>query len=106
MLPKRRRLTATLVQEAIAQGVRSRQGHISIKYLANKGPFGAAVVVRKALVRSAVGRNRIRRAVYRALSGLPSPKGGKIVVFVERVPEGQLSPAFAADLARLLAPYI
>ncbi|HVU79760.1 MAG TPA: ribonuclease P protein component [Candidatus Paceibacterota bacterium] len=102
MLPKRRRLGATLVREAIAKGKGRRAGSLSLKIVENKGHIACAVVVSKKLAKTAVMRNRLRRAVYRALEKAPLPATGHFVFFVTAIPKGPLSEAFMADLQTLL----
>ncbi len=81
MLPKRRRLSAAEVREVIAQG-RGRRGEVlSSKNVAKQGPFACAVVVSKKVAKSAVRRNSLRRAVYRALQGATLPQSGHMVLF-------------------------
>ncbi len=72
-----------------------------MKYLFSPEQLRSAVVVTKALARSAVVRNRLRRAAYRALGQLRSPVSGQVVVFIRTIPEGPLTPHFLAELERL-----
>jgi ribonuclease P protein component len=107
MLPKRKRLSATQVA-AILKGGRSASGSLlSMKYMAQLSGFNAVVIVPKSLARKAVDRNRLRRAVYRALYPLLPPRAGQsgiqALFFVRKVPPLPLTPAFAADLATVLA---
>lgn len=79
MLPKKARLTAKEVREVITQGRSYRSGSVSAKYL--PGPLSqAAVVVRSKIAKSAVARNRLRRAAYQALEGKLPP--GRVVFFL------------------------
>ena len=101
MLPKRRRLSAEEVRNIIAGGRSARVSLLSVKYVANTKPLRAAAVVSKKISKKAVIRNRLRRAIYRALSSLEAH--GDIVIFVQKVPEGALTPAFSAELVVLLS---
>ncbi len=106
MLPKRKRLSAHEVEEVLARGVSVRspiaagqKPLISAKFLAIPGPFRAAVVVPKSLARKATERNRLRRAVYRAIAGSPAPKKVILAVFfVRNIPKKPLTPAFFTEL--------
>lgn len=62
-----------------------------------------AVVVPKSLAKKAVMRNRLRRALYRALaaSTMVGLKG-KAVCFVRVVPKDSLTPTFSEELTQLL----
>jgi ribonuclease P protein component len=106
MLPARRRLSAREVREVIKKGRAARSASLSLKYLPAPGPLRAAAVVSKSVVRGAVERNRVRRAVYRALQGLAAPTaGGQAVFFVQKLPEPPLSPALAREIAVLLKKF-
>jgi ribonuclease P protein component len=100
MLAKKRRLAAAEVRHVLARGRSSRAMYISLKHLPGTTSLRAAVVVSKAVAKKAVVRNRLRRAVYRAL--MPITGVGEIVVFVQKIPPPPLTEAFAADLATLL----
>lgn len=100
MLPKKRRLSAVEVHEVIARGTSSRASALSLKYLPGASPLRAAVVISKKVAKQAVERNRLRRAVYRALAGF---KGhGSAVVFVQKIPLAPVAPAFREELVVLL----
>lgn len=72
MLPKTNRLSASEVCEILKTGRSARAGTLSAKYLRLPGAR-AAVVVSSKVAKTAVLRNRLRRAAYRALKGeLPS----------------------------------
>lgn len=88
----------------MASGRSSRASLLSAKYIASKAPLRAAVVVSKKVAKKAVDRNRLRRAVYRALASVSGT--GDIVVFVQKVPQGHLAPAFSEELVLLLQKYI
>jgi ribonuclease P protein component len=101
MLPKRRRLSAKEVRDIIAGGSSARATLLSAKYFAGPLPLRTAAVVSKKIAKKAVVRNRLRRALYRALA---SYKGtGLAVIFVQNIPEGALTPAFSAELVVLLS---
>ncbi len=106
MLPKKRRLTTEDVQDVLKKGRPSRAEHLSVKYLTGEKSLSIAAVVSKSLVKKAVGRNKIRRAVYRAAASLPGNifaiLKGRAIVFVNKVPQDPLAPIFAAELATLL----
>lgn len=102
MLPKRRRLTAAEVREVIARGRGRRGTALSVKILETNTPLRCAVVVSKKVARGAVERNRLRRAVYRALESVPLPKTGRAVLFVQATPPREPVPAFAADIRKIL----
>jgi RNase P protein component len=102
MLPYSRRLRAAEVRTVIATGrPLGRAAHLSGKFLAAPGPLRSAVVVSKKVAKQAVVRNRLRRAAYRALQGVPGH--GSAVFFVTKLPAPPLQSAFAADLKALLA---
>lgn len=75
-----------------------------MKFLPTSQSFKAAAVVPKALARKAVERNRLRRALYRALAAAPlTSKKASAVFFVRTIPNGALAPAFASDVGALLS---
>ena len=100
MLPKRKRLRAQEVKDILAKGRPVRGVHLSMKFITTTNSFRAAAVVPKSVARKAVERNRLRRALYRALgeSGFGTKKISAIF-FVRAVPKEKLAPAFAGDLA-------
>ena len=100
MLPKQARLTAREVRDTIASGRSLRASVLSAKYLPAQR-LRASVVVSKKVARQAVERNRVRRAVYRALRNVEAH--GTYVVFVQKVPKDPLAPAFLNDLLVLTA---
>lgn len=68
---------------------------ISAKFIPIAGVFKVAVITPKSVARSAVERNRLRRAVYRAVMSLPVQKNqGIVVFFVRSIPEKPLTTAF------------
>lgn len=102
MLRKAARLRAQEVRNTISRGKTSRGKVLSLKYLETFSPLRVAVVVSKKLARTAVARNRLRRAVYRALSEVSPMKRGHAILFVQSIPKDDLTPAFAADIKTLL----
>jgi ribonuclease P protein component len=106
MLPKSRRLTSSEVTEVLKRG-RSRRGeYLSLKLLILPSPLRASAVVSKSVAKKAVERNRLRRAVYRALSSplaasVQSQCKGNAVIFVQKVPPGELSRPLLADIRKL-----
>lgn len=100
MLPKTRRLKAGEVKKVIKEGRSLRASFLSVKYSATSSPLRASVVVSKKVAKQAVERNRIRRAVYRALTTITGT--GIYVVFVNRVPEDPITPQFREDLVVLI----
>ena len=110
MLPKSSRLSSREVEEVLKKGVslhispqKGRNSLISARFLATGGSFKAAAVAPKAVAKSAVVRNRLRRAVYRAIAGFPVPKRqGTAVFFVRSIPKGPLTPAFAQEIGPFL----
>lgn len=111
MLAKSNRLTSAEVSEVLSKGrslfvpaSKSQKSLISAKFLAGSGHFKVAAIAPKSVAKGAVERNRLRRAVYRAVASLELPKKpGTTVVFVRNIPKGPLSPAFAEELQALFA---
>ena len=107
MLPKRLRLTTPEVALVLRSGRSRRATYLSSKVLQTDSPLKISVVVSKSVARKAVERNRLRRAVYRALDiALYQRPGfnstGKAVVFVQKVPhEAKLTPIFVTEVALL-----
>ena len=85
MLPKKSRLTAAQVKEVLARGRALRAGGYTGKYLEGTAPLRMAVIVPKRLVRTAVARNRLRRAAYAEVPSLPLPKTGSLALFARPV---------------------
>lgn len=102
MLPKRRRLSAAEVREVLARGRGRRGNTLSIKAFSTGGPFACAVVVSKKVAKSAVTRNRARRAVYRALAGATLPSLGHAILFVQVIPPKDATAVFAEEIKKLL----
>jgi ribonuclease P protein component len=100
MLPKRRRLSAREVKEVMTAGRSRRASLLSAKYSPNNGVLRASAVVSKKVAKKAVERNRLRRALYRALAAYEGT--GTAVIFIQKVPPDPLTPAFARDLVVLL----
>ena len=102
MLPKRARLTAVEVKEVLARGRGRRGAMLSVKIQEAPPPFRCAVVVSKKVARSAVKRNQLRRAVYRALGSISLPPAGRAILFVQSVPQSHAATAFTSDIKKLL----
>lgn len=100
MLPKQRRLVAAEVREVLRKGRSTRASFLSFKHLAGLFPLRVAVVVPKSVAKKATERNRIRRAVYRALT--PFGGVGMGVVFVQKTPPLPLVQALEGELTLLL----
>jgi len=66
----------------------------------------AAAVVSKKVAKSAVERNRVRRALYRAVASATadttSYKPLNIIFFIRTIPPDPITPAFAKDIATIL----
>lgn len=106
MLPKKRRLSAEEVREVLKHGKGVRTGSVSLKYVEKQGLFRAAAVAPKAVAKSAVERNRLRRALYRVLATLPPEEAQVLrntlgVFFIQRIPT-PLTPGLREDISGLL----
>ncbi len=101
MLGRSRRLRAAEARATIKAGWSRRGIYISMKYTEGGSPLRAAAVVSKSLAKKAVARNRLRRALYRALASLPSSRG-QAVFFIQKIPPEPYTVAFKSDLAPLL----
>lgn len=84
MLPKSRRLSASEVRTILKAGRSESAGDLSMKFLRHEGPSKAAVVVSTKVAKTAVVRNTLRRAVYRALASHFPPAGVRVVFFVRK----------------------
>lgn len=105
MLRKSRRLRAEEVRLVIKTGKSLREGSLSLTYMPYTGSYRAAVVVSKAVAKKATERNRIRRAMYRALAQI-SPKSSEMAVFfVQKIPQSPLTPAFLIDIQKLCSKH-
>ena len=66
----------------------------------------AAAVVSKKTAKSAVERNRVRRALYRAVAsaaaGTAPLKPLNIIFFIRTIPPDPITPSFAKDVATIL----
>ena len=102
MLAKTRRLRTAEVAEVLKKGRGRRGTTLSVKLLSTNSPFRCAVVVSKKTAKTAVVRNRLRRAVYRALQSTSLPRTGHAILFVQTVPTTDLSKVFASELTKLL----
>jgi len=109
MLSKSRRLRAAEVVDIIRSGKNVRAAFLSAKMIPSAdGTIRAAAVVSKAVGKNAVGRNRLRRALYRAVASVEAtghaPKSGMCVVFfVRSTPPPPLPPTFAADIEHIFS---
>lgn len=85
MLPKKSRLTAVEVREILKSGRSARVGTLSAKVRAGTPAQAgkAAVVVSSKVAKSAVERNRLRRAAY-ALLQTALPRGTEVVFFLHK----------------------
>ena len=102
MLRKHARLRAAEVREVLAKGRGKRGEFLSLKLFSASGPFRAAAVVSKKVAKTAVGRNRLRRALYGALRETSLPLSGHAILFVQRIPATPLRPAFKEEIKKLL----
>lgn len=82
MLPKASRLTSAEVRAILKEGKNLRVGALSAKFRAGKG-MKAAVVVKNAVAKTAVTRNRLRRRAYAALRA-KMPRDVHMVVFLQK----------------------
>lgn len=82
MLTKRSRLSAEQVREILKTGQSARARTLSVKYLHCPGER-AAVVVSSKVAKTAVLRNRLRRAAYRTLKG-KLPRDTHAVFFLHK----------------------
>ena len=100
MLKRTQRIGRIGLAEVLAAGKPLRSSHFSIKYLAATSPLQCAVVVSKKVAKSAVQRNKLRRAAYRALAAhaTKTQKHGRMVLFIQKIPTSSLTPAFSSDL--------
>lgn len=101
MLPKQKRLGTQAVKEVLARGKNRRAAHLSMKILTTTTPFRCAVVVSKKLAKTAVKRNKLRRAVYQALGAASLPSQGHAILFVQSIPEVSLVAAFSSEIKKL-----
>ncbi len=102
MLAKTRRLRAAEVREVLSKGKGRRGSVLSIKLLPAAAPFRCAVVVSKKVAKTAVRRNSLRRAVYKALKSASLPRTGYAILFVQSVPHDDQAAVFASELKKLL----
>jgi ribonuclease P protein component len=101
MLVKARRLSALEVKDVLKRGRSRRATYLSVKLISSNIPLKTSVIVPKSVEKGAVGRNRLRRAVYHALT--PFSGSGQAIVFVQRKPVEKLQAAFTVDLKHLLS---
>jgi ribonuclease P protein component len=86
----------------LARGRGRHSATLSLKLLAGEAPFRCAVVVSKKVAKTAVARNRVRRAVYRALNQTSLPPTGHAILFVQSIPKTDMAAVFASELKKLL----
>lgn len=111
MLPHSRRLRAQEVVEVLEHGHSLPRGvYLSAKAvpLPEDGTMRFAAVLSKKIAKTAIVRNRTRRALYRAVDRYfknysEGGRGARVVLFIHRIPEDP-PVAFAADLKRLFPP--
>lgn len=84
----------------MSEGRSRRASLLSAKYVSGSHTLRASAVVSKKVAKGAVERNRLRRALYRALVAYEGT--GTAVIFVQKVPANPLTPAFFHDLVVLL----
>ncbi len=102
MLPKRSRLSAEEVREVLAKGSGRRGRILSLKIVSGGAPFRSAVVISKKVAKTAVTRNRVRRAVYSVLQRVSLPPTGRAILFVQSIPKEGLAAAITEDIKHLL----
>ncbi len=115
MLSASRRLRTKEVEEIIKRGVPARGVFVTAKAIVGDTiNVRAAAVVSKKIARSAVERNRLRRALYRAVAEVKLPslqsshaEGGvttslNIVFFIRSIPPNPLLPAFSKDVTNII----
>jgi ribonuclease P protein component len=112
MLPKRQRLSTREVREVLKRGHSARAEFLSVKFIKTDTALRAAAVVQKSVVRNAVQRNRLRRALYQALGGISPAAHLQGVFFVNRTPKPpqKLLPVFIDDtqalMKKMLHPHV
>ncbi|MBP9711263.1 MAG: ribonuclease P protein component [Candidatus Pacebacteria bacterium] len=102
MLSKRARLTTAEVKKVLDLGRGRRGALLGVKVLSAPAPFKCAVVVSKKLAKTAVARNRARRAAYEALRKSSLPLSGHAILFVQALPKDQAVAAFTIEIKKLL----
>ncbi len=98
MLPRSRRLRSKEVRSIIATGQSVRTHYTSMKFVPTAGFFRAAVVVSKKIAKTAVLRNKLRRAMYTSLRTINQPRNISAVFFVHSIPPKPLTLSFFEDL--------
>ncbi len=116
MLSRMRRLRSAEVNEVLAKGrpvrlpaapgaTQAGGRALSARILrTEKGGMRSAVVVPKSVAKTAVMRNRLRRAAYGALAELHSGTNGnmQIIFFVRSIPPPPLAPALRDEIGGIL----
>jgi ribonuclease P protein component len=83
MIPKKKRVSRSIFPEVIQKGKIRSTPAFSLRFLTNKGQSKGSVVVSKAVLKSAVARNTLKRRWYKAL--LPFlPETGVYVLFLKK----------------------
>ena len=67
------------------------------------GTIRAAAVVSKKVAKTAVVRNRVRRALYGAIASIGTQMPLRIVFMVNTLPDEHYERAFAADMASIIS---
>ncbi len=70
------------------------------------GTIRAAAVISKKVAKTAVVRNRVRRALYGAIGTIGTPVPLRIVFIVNTLPDEPYGRAFAADAASIISALI
>ena len=104
MLPSSKRLRTAEVREILSIGRSVRGSNIlSAKTLpSQKGGFRAAAVVSKKLAKTAIMRNRLRRAIYRALEQQQTVPSVKIALFLKVKPPLPMAPVLRSEIEGIL----
>ena len=87
MLPSRRRLNKALFEDVRKSPHKVSGPFGSFRFRGAPPPGGISVVVPKSLVKSAVKRNALRRALYAALEGVSVPLQGIFYLKKDGLPE-------------------
>ena len=87
MLPSGRRLNKVLFEDVRKSSHKVDDLFGSLKFRGSSPPGALSVVVPKSLVKSAVKRNALRRALYAALEGVSVPLQGIFYLKKDGLPE-------------------
>ena len=104
MLRRNLRLRSEEVREVLAKGRPLRgKGLLSARMLKTSASgLRAAAVVSKSVAKSAVARNRLRRAVYRVLREAPKDPHGMFVFFLRATPTSPMAPKLKDEIEGIL----